>query len=64
VNEIKIIGKKNKKDLLSILSIYSPNKVVQFQEEEKDKQSFILCRNNVCEAQIFDIKKLVDAIKV
>ena len=64
VNEIKIIGKKNKKDLLSILSIYSPNKVVQFQEEEKDKQSFILCRNNVCEAPIFDVKKLVDAIKV
>ena len=45
-------------------SIYSPNKVVQFQEDEKDKQSFILCRNNVCEAPIFDVKKLVDAIKV
>ncbi len=64
VNEIKIIGKKNKKDLLSILSIYSPNKVIQFHEEEKEKQSFILCRNNVCEKPFFKIKKLLNAIKI
>tara|TARA_S200000501_G_scaffold375994_1_gene429577 strand:+ start:13540 stop:15444 length:1905 start_codon:yes stop_codon:yes gene_type:complete len=64
VNEIKVNESINKNDLLSIQTIYSPNKVILFNEETEDKQSFILCRNNVCEKPIFKIEKLLSAIKI
>ena len=54
----------NKNNLLSIQSIYSPNKVILFNEETEDKQSFILCRNNVCEKPVFKIEKLLSTIKI
>ena len=64
VNEIKVNKSINKNNLLSIQSIYSPNKVILFNEETEDKQSFILCRNNVCEKPVFKIEKLLSTIKI
>ena len=69
INEITINGTLNKEKLIKILSSYSPNKVLNIKKDTnnknlKNKQSFILCRNNVCDEPIFDIKNLIKAIKI
>lgn len=69
INEITINGTLNKEKLIKILSSYSPNKVLNIKKDTnnknlKNKQSFILCRNKVCDEPIFDIKNLIKAIKI
>ena len=69
INEITIHGPINKKNLTKILSTYSPNKTLNFKEDTnnkniENKQSFILCRNSVCDKPIFNIKNLIEAIKI
>jgi len=69
INEVTIHGNFDKKKLPKILSTYSPNKILNMKEDTneyniKNKQSFILCRNSVCEEPISRIQHLIKAIKI
>ena len=67
INEITVHGNFEKEKLPEILSTYSPNKILNMKKNDNDiknKQSFILCRNKVCEEPIFNIQNLIKAIKI